>query len=65
MLRTNSDNIFTTGRRPTSITDKSVAFMTKLEVEAMLKKQRASASMIGLDLKLPYQAEVAGKSDMI
>lgn len=37
---------------------RATVFMTKLEVDPILKKEKGSASMISLDLKLLYPVEV-------
>lgn len=56
----NADNLFTV-RRPTSLAKEQTVFMTcsKVEVVAMLKKekQQASASSTFLDMKPPYSVK--------
>lgn len=63
ILATNADNLSATGRRSTSTEEELVAFITRLEFEAMLKKEKekASTSLIGLGLKPLYPVEIASK----
>lgn len=61
---TNTYNLSVAGRLLASATEELVAFMTRSEVEAMLKNEndKASLYMIFLDLKQSYYAKVAAKS---
>lgn len=56
----NADNLSTTGRQPASAVEERTVFMTRLEVETMLgrEKEKASVSSTCLNLKPPYVAEV-------
>lgn len=58
----NVDNLFVIGRRPISATEEPT-FMTRFQVEVMLKreKEKAIVSLIYLDLQPPNAAVVAMK----
>lgn len=56
----NADNLFA-ARRPTCVAHEPTVFMTKAEVEAMLKKEKEKATASFIDLKPPYFAEVIVK----
>lgn len=60
---TDADNNFVAGRRPGSTKEEPIAFMTRPKVEVMLKKwqEKASASLINLDLKHPNPAKIVAK----
>lgn len=62
-LATNADNLFAIGTWLASTTEESVAFMTRFQVEVVLKKrkEKASGSMIELDLKPPYPSIIEMK----
>lgn len=56
----NANNLYAT-RRPASMANEPTIFMTRVKVEATLKKEKEKAptSFISLDLKPPYSTEVA------
>lgn len=56
---TNVSNLSTAGGRPASMIEGLVAFVSRSKVKATLRKEKekASASVICLDLKLPYAIE--------
>lgn len=60
---TNDDNLSSVGRRPVSATEEPVVLIPRSEMEAMLgkEKEKASVSLIYLDLKPSYDAEVTAK----
>lgn len=59
----NFGNLFATGRRPLSAIYEPMVFITRFEVEAMLRreKEQASISSIRLDLKPPYDTKISAK----
>lgn len=60
---TNADNPFAASRLPIKPIEEPIVFITRYEVEAMLKgeKEKASILSICLDLKPTYTVEVAVK----
>lgn len=54
----NVDSLSAT-RWPTSVTEEPTIFMTRLEVEVMLKREKEKAYASSMDLKPPYSTEVA------
>lgn len=60
----NVDNLSAVGRRPINTSEELMVFMTKFEIESVLKKEKekASVSSICLDLKHQYALDVAKKS---
>lgn len=59
----NADNLLAASRRPLSANEEPMVFMTRSEVEAMLRreKEKAPVSSIRLNLNSPFAAEVVVK----
>lgn len=59
----NINNLFITARQLVSAIEEPVAFMTRSEIEAILRreKEKASVSSICLDVKPSYAVEFASK----
>lgn len=64
---TNTGNLSTVAKRPVSTMEKPTAFMTRLKVEALLKKEKEKAyvSMISLDLNPLYSVKIVMKSYLV
>lgn len=59
----NNADDFSTARRPTSVVEDPTMSITRVEIEARLKKEKkkASTSLVPLNQKPPYLDEVAAK----
>lgn len=59
----NADNIFAASRQPATSTEEPTVFMTRSEVEVILRreKKKGPISLIFLVLKRPYAVKVAAK----
>lgn len=60
---TNDNNLSVACKRPVSSREGPVAFMTRVDVETILRKEKEKGftSTIGLDLKIPYPVEITEK----
>lgn len=64
---TNADNLSAAGRQAVTLAEGPVAFMIRLEVRAILRKEKQKAFMASIcfDLKRLYAIEVVAKSYLV